>query len=219
MAIQFNKVVCPDCGAELQIEAGRPFAFCSYCGTKVMITNDNEKVFRTIDEARIKQAETERIVRLRELEMEEKNRVSKKAQVIAWISITMVLLLIGIIGFSIDNTGMGMCMLLAMNTGIWGGIIIFSSSKKKSRSIAGSNDVMITVPMMDCIDKPYNNALILYKNAGFTNVNAIPLHDLTKFNQRAEGKVETITINGSDEFEEEEFYPKDANILITYHSR
>ena len=50
-------------------------------------------------------------------------------------------------------------------------------------------------------------------------INAIPLHDLTRFNQKKDGMVESITINGNDEFEEEEVYPKNANILITYHSK
>ena len=56
-------------------------------------------------------------------------------------------------------------------------------------------------------------------SAGFININAIPLHDLTRFNQKKDGMVESITINGNDEFEEEEVYPKNANILITYHSK
>ena len=73
--------------------------------------------------------------------------------------------------------------------------------------------------MMDCIDYHFNKAVQLYKNAGFININAIPLHDLTRFNQKKDGMVESITINGNDEFEEEEVYPKNANILITYHSK
>lgn len=219
MAIHFNSVKCPECGADLQIEQTREFAFCSYCGAKVMISNDNEKVLRTIDEARIRQAETDRIIRLRELEMEEKNRISKKNQIIVWISITLALLLMGIIGYSVDNFGMEMCMLLAINTGLWGGIIIFTADKKKTKTVMGTDGIRITAPMMDCVDRPYNNAVILYKNVGFKNINAIPLHDLGRINQKLEGKVESITINGSDEFEEEEVYPKNANILITYHSR
>lgn len=79
MAIQFVSVRCPDCGAELSIENGREQAFCSYCGAKVLVHNDNEHIYRNIDEARIKEAENERILRLRELELEEKeNSRSRK---------------------------------------------------------------------------------------------------------------------------------------------
>lgn len=85
MAIQFVSVRCPDCGAELSIENGREQAFCSYCGAKVLVHNDNEHIYRNIDEARIKEAENERILRLRELELEEKeNSRSRKSLFIAY---------------------------------------------------------------------------------------------------------------------------------------
>lgn len=37
--------------------------------------------------------------------------------------------------------------------------------------------------------------------------------------QSKNGKVEAVTINGSDEFEEGDIFPKNSNVLITYHSR
>lgn len=220
MAIQFVTIKCPECSADLQIEDGREYAFCTYCGAKVMIANDNEHIYRTIDEARIKQAETDRMVRMRELDIEEKSGISKRTKAIVWIASTAILLILGIIGYAIDNMGMGMCMMFAMCTGIWGGIITFSDDdKKKKRRRAGENEVKITTAMMDCVDYHYNKAVILYKNAGFTNINAIPLHDLTRFNMKKEGMVESVTINGEEDFEEDEIYPKNANILITYHSK
>lgn len=220
MAIQFITIKCPECSADLQIEDGREYAFCTYCGAKVMIANDNEHIYRTIDEARIKQAETDRMVRMRELDIEEKSGISKRTKAIVWIASTAILLILGIIGYAIDNMGMGMCMMFAMCTGIWGGIITFSDDdKKKKRRRAGENEVKITTAMMDCVDYHYNKAVILYKNAGFTNINAIPLHDLNRFNMKKEGMVESVTINGEEDFEEDEIYPKNANILITYHSK
>ena len=78
MAVQFISVKCPECGATLSVENDRKFAFCSYCGTKVIISNENEHIYRTIDEAGIKQAETDRIVKLRQLDMEEKAFFFKK---------------------------------------------------------------------------------------------------------------------------------------------
>ena len=41
-----------------------------------VINNDNEYVYRHIDEAGIKQAETDRMVRMKQMEMAEKNRES-----------------------------------------------------------------------------------------------------------------------------------------------
>ena len=56
MAVKFTSVKCPDCGAVLPIEEGRNQVFCSYCGSKIIMTNENEYVYRHIDEAEIKQA-------------------------------------------------------------------------------------------------------------------------------------------------------------------
>ncbi len=33
------------------------------------------------------------------------------------------------------------------------------------------------------------------------------------------GQVEAVTINGNDDFDEGEIFPKDSNVLITYHCR
>ena len=54
MAVKFTSVKCPDCGAVLPIEEGRNQVFCSYCGSKIIITNENEHIYRHIDEAEIK---------------------------------------------------------------------------------------------------------------------------------------------------------------------
>ena len=61
--------------------------------------------------------------------------------------------------------------------------------------------------------------VMLYKGAGFTNVSAVPLKDIGLFGQRKNGRVEQVTINGSDEYEVGDIVLKNANILITYHSK
>ena len=48
MAIKFTSVKCPECGAKTHIEEGRNQAFCSYCGTKILITNENEYIIRHV---------------------------------------------------------------------------------------------------------------------------------------------------------------------------
>ena len=60
MAIKMISVKCPDCGASLDVEEGRRQCFCSYCGAKVMINNENEYIYRTIDEADIKRQRSRR---------------------------------------------------------------------------------------------------------------------------------------------------------------
>ena len=59
------KLTCSNCGAQLELDADRRQAFCTYCGEKLLLDDESIHITnRIIDEARLKEAE----VRLRELE-------------------------------------------------------------------------------------------------------------------------------------------------------
>ena len=98
MSVNFTSVKCPECGASLPIEEGRTQVFCSYCGTKVIVTNDNEYIYRHIDEAGVKQAETDRMIRLRQLELEEaqaqQNAKLRSTLMKIWIPVSGIIILI-----------------------------------------------------------------------------------------------------------------------------
>lgn len=56
---------CSNCGAQLELDADRKQAFCTYCGAKLLLDDESIHITnRIIDEARLKEAE----IRLRELE-------------------------------------------------------------------------------------------------------------------------------------------------------
>lgn len=61
---------CPSCGATLTIQDdNREFAFCEYCGAKLSI-DDLRITHRIVDEARIKEAEANKEIKLKQLELE-----------------------------------------------------------------------------------------------------------------------------------------------------
>ena len=104
MAVRFISVKCPDCGAALNIEEGRTRAFCTYCGAKVLINNDNEYVYRTIDEAGIKQAETERIIELKRMEIAERKRLAEEKRKSIKLKFTVLLGILAIVTYGIGFT-------------------------------------------------------------------------------------------------------------------
>ena len=65
MSIELISIKCPECGATLSIEENREQAYCTYCGTKILLHNEKEYVYRHIDEAEITTAETDRMIRLK----------------------------------------------------------------------------------------------------------------------------------------------------------
>ena len=97
-----RKCTCPNCNANLTIDDNnRDFAFCQYCGAKIML-DDYQVTERIIDEARIKESETERIIRLKELELEERKQLAKekakKNKIIASIILGITGILMIVVG-------------------------------------------------------------------------------------------------------------------------
>lgn len=220
MAIQISTFKCPACGADIEVESSRESAFCTYCGSKVMVKNDNEHVYRNIDEAKIREAENAREIRLKELEIEERNAIPQNTKIIIWLSATAILILLGVIGYAVNNAGLMICTLLGIAVGAAGAKAIFGTGNKvkKERTI-GPDEVRINESMVSFYGSNFNHVMLLFKGAGFASVNAIPLNDLSVFTQRKNGQVETVTINGDDSFDEGDIVSKNSSVLITYHSR
>ena len=73
MAVQKISLMCPQCGANLEVSSDRQLFFCEYCGQKIILSDSNHQkyTYRTIDDARIREAEAKELVRLKEIELEQ----------------------------------------------------------------------------------------------------------------------------------------------------
>ena len=114
MGIEFVVLKCPQCGAQLQIENGRKQAYCSYCGAKILIHNENEYIHRTIDEAEIVKTEADREIRLKELEMRNKNTNLLKWVAILYFAFVAVLFIISLVGDATGNESSSLYRLYAI---------------------------------------------------------------------------------------------------------
>ena len=103
MAYTVKSVTCPSCGANLPVEEGRNQVFCSYCGTKVLITNENEHIYRHVDDAEIKKTEADSMLELKRLEIAENELVSKRKVNIIKIIISVILGIIMLICLGFGN--------------------------------------------------------------------------------------------------------------------
>lgn len=98
------RLTCSNCGAELELDADRKQAFCSYCGSKLYVDDESINITnRIIDEARLKEAE----VRLRELEYQHEREIReetirKEQKKSFWISVGVFLVVL-FITLSIDS--------------------------------------------------------------------------------------------------------------------
>ena len=78
--MQMMQLICPQCRANLSVDKDMKQAFCMYCGNKIIISNENEHIYRNVDEARLKEAENERLRIEFEIEQEKKREAEKNAR-------------------------------------------------------------------------------------------------------------------------------------------
>lgn len=229
MAVKLISVKCPECGAILSIEENRDKAFCTYCGAKVLIHNENEYIYRHIDEAGIKQAETERFIRLKQAEFAAKKFDDMQKTRALKIKISLILLAVGVF-MMVVGAGLGnlsgnpdSAFYLLSLTGFFpmmgaGYIWLFSKNKDDEDVMSFEDKAKVPSSIDDYEAKSYTTIEAILRSAGFTNINCIPLNDLSFGVLKKPGSVESITINGKEVESGGKKFPKDAAIVISYHS-
>lgn len=219
--IRLISVKCPDCGAALQFEEGRQTAFCSYCGAKILLHNENEHIYRSIDEAGIKQAENDRLYMMKELEMEEREEKHHRTLTSIWVFLTIAAIVTGFFLVSTDpvkdSDGIGGSMIgfgaiSAEFLLIW----LMSDKKKKSRNRNRPGYAMVPKLAEDFSEIHYTAVVEALRAAGFSSIKTINLSDLRLGIFNKNGSVDAITIGGEN-VTSEGWYRQEAPVIITYH--
>lgn len=233
MAITLNSVKCPECGANLPVEAGRKKLFCSYCGTQVIVTDENEHVYRYIDEAGIIQSDNSKEVRMRELDIEERrgffhDNLNKNLMTI-WliVSLVLIILAIGIMFFAGDEDGegpmYGFAFLVYVCGPIVGGgaylVFKYLPDRANDKILSQSGGIRFPKGFEPFSESNYEVIYSQLQNAGFTNINCVNLHDLTLGILTKPGKIDKITVNGNQITSGGRIYLPNTLITITYHGR
>lgn len=217
---------CHSCGAPYSLEKGRDKAFCKYCGSEILLINENEYTVRHIDEASIKRAEAEQMILLKKLDLEEKKRLSEEKAKRNKIIISLVLAAVGLAMMILGNIGgkesgdpdselymigfMGLFPLM-------GACFVWIGSTNKSKV---SSDGRVKVPnsISGYEGKNFESIKSILENAGFTNIKSVPLKDLRLGILKKPGGVESITINGERISSGGDKFLPTASVLISYHS-
>ena len=227
MAIRFVSVKCPECKADLPMEEGRKEMFCSYCGTKVIMYNNNEHIYRHIDEAKIKKAEAEKAVRMRELDIAEKADAQwsglRKTLTIIWIILSLIIIALCIVKWAVQDDYLnGILMLFYLGGPIIGGgaVLIFKvlPDKEKEKTISRSGGIRFPKSLEPFEGKNVEAVRAALESAGFYNIRCINLHDI-KLIRFYEGKVESISVNGERIITGGKVFMPDVPITITYHGK
>lgn len=191
-------LVCTHCGGTMTINKDSSVLMCPYCGSKELINeNDNVKIAKikndTQKEIELKKMEFEE--RERERKYKEKEKVRKTDNIIGFVSFGVLILI------------MILCFVMA---------IYFSNNEKENQPI-DPNMAAVSMSSSSFSYENYQSAMNSLKKSGFTNITCEPVYDIYFGVFSTEGNVSKITINGIAEFDKNETFPKDAEIIITYH--
>ena len=242
MAIKFVSAKCPECGAALNVEEGRKQTFCEYCGANILIYDDNEPAPKKTNIKKSKPPKINQNIRMKEIEIEERQRLAdakQKADLERQKSSTnktaIVLAIVGILLMA-ESSGGGLIFIIIAIC-IW-----YSSKNNPPKTIRFSNNrstneffsnrtrvskpyikaPTFTVKVPRSINgfqsKNYTDIEAMFTSAGFTNVKCIPLNDLRMGVLTSPSKVDSITINGQEIHGGGKKFPKNANVIISYHS-
>ncbi len=230
MAYQLISVKCPGCGQTLSIEDSRTQAFCSYCGAKVLISNEKEFVFRQVDEAGIKKAETERLVRLKEMELQEQREKQswnlRRMLTGIWLIVSAVLLTVIIVKMagSSDGAESGFHLFFFLGIPVIGGgaylIFHWLPQKENERMLEKRGGIRFPDGLEPFTDRKYFAMEESLRSAGFTNIKCVNLHDLNLLTLLVNGdKIEKVMINGRPITSGGKICMPDTPVVITYHGR
>lgn len=206
MSVKFTAIKCPECGANLDIEEGRRQMFCSYCGAKIIMSNENEYFIHHIDDTEVKKAEIERAVEMKELEALEKRRAAAEKAYKEKQKLMMLLVFFTIVSFLIgfsSHNGSGMGFLMAGMVCLLILMYMWKNDSSDERSVDAEEKIKVPSSISNYSEKNYATIESIFARAGFTNVRSVPLNDLTIGFLKKAGTVDSITINGNACFQKD----------------
>ena len=233
---------CPRCGADINVADDREFIFCEYCGSKILLDNDHEYTIHTIDEAKIRKVEADREVSMRRVEAErdvklQKARTNHMVQqqkikleraenllyiklIIGWILACVILLIVGIYGYTIENAAMGCCIMLSLIVAIVGWALFDDVFKKRTENRnKAAGLVQISKSNGDFQGMDYRAVENELKSCGFKHIDKSPLHDIYFGVLLKPGRVASVMIDGKESFSSGDWFSRNATVNITYHSK
>lgn len=221
MAINIMAVKCPQCNADLQIPEGKMRVSCPYCGADVAAVNENEYIYRHIDEADVKRAETDFQFHMKQLEMEKLKQESAEREKQLRTKIYIILGAIALVGLGLGSAAdihafnaIGCVSLVAL--------VVYWKVNKAEKEEAGALDGVKKIRVPHAVsgyeDKSYTVIESIFTSAGFTNVRCIPLNDLTLGLLKKPGLVDSIVIDGHEITMGGRKFSPDAAVIISYHS-
>lgn len=99
-------------------------------------------------------------------------------------------------------------------------ILGISSCNESKNSVSDSHEGEAQAPSASSVLKgsDYQKAVDMFANSGFTNIKTEVIEDLVFGWLTEDGEIESVSISGDENYNSGNWYPKDTEVLITYHT-
>jgi len=186
------KLSCQNCNGQIDVDVDNMMAYCPYCGQKLMFDLDQMDLVLAEKEKTKREQERTKQLQIKQEYKEKKDIRDNKSD---------FRFLIGYLVFTIAF--------------VW---FCFYMAGKEDRDHKAKNEIQVSVSSDDLEGKQYEDVVLMLEAAGFSDISLIKDEDLIFGIFNDDGEVASVSINGDDDFEAEDWFPQNATIKITYHT-
>lgn len=186
--MRIQRLFCPSCGSELDLEIGDASFYCPHCGANLQITNYGIDIIGSTRRKNNDQYNESAL----------SNTGDKKA-IIPWEQGKLLILLL-----------VFLCIIIALT------MLGLSYFDHKEQEYIDAGMIKIGTDADDFEGMKYTAVVSQLEAMGFNNIKTVCLGDAGFFIDRPD-TVEWVSINGDKSFYASNYFSPDAAIIISYH--
>ena len=199
MDIERNNGICPNCRGKLEIDNIKGCYRCLHCGTEFRFKeSDRVTAERIRSDANVRaehdRNETYKTIQSMKGKVEIEKSKHKITRLFLWAIIIVILI------------------------GSYAGWRLVHRIDNYQVEQSHKGKIEITSTITDYSGTRFNDMEMYLRDAGFTDVEGVPLNDLTQKLVNKEGLIDSISINGSKDYDKGEWFAPETPIKVTYHS-
>jgi len=187
--MKFVQLKCPSCGADLKTD--QKTAFCQYCGASLLIDDEAQKIDVTYRKVdEARIRENERKEAVSLKELEMKDKEDKRSRIG-----DLALLLVA-------------CLMIFLP------MFLLGAFEKPD-----VDQIKVPASASSWVGENYEVVAQEIEAAGFTNIDTAEQADLVSGWIKKVGDVAKVSINGDSKFKKGDRFPRDAQVIIIYHTK
>lgn len=180
---------CTQCGGPVEVNTQKANAICQYCGSQIIVEKSKVSVVESVLSFVSDQQKRIDDTKKEKKEEERKAREEADKSFKKYWWVYLLMVLIPLV------------------------LLTFMSREEEK-----SNKISINNSSSELVGENYKDVVVKLQENGFINIKTEAVEDLIVGLFTTDGEVEQVEINGDIDFSSGASFPKDAEIIVTYHT-